>query len=210
MTSSVSPSPIPSSNATSQLQARLSQPTLVQQQQQSLQQQTQPQLRYLLERGSNDPPSLPPPVGAVAAPCGIPTVVSSSTGGGGGGIVTTITSQIGAQQQQMNNPLTTTQLTSTPLSTNPLSSTQGVTTSHRVRVPGTTTKKCSTHGSPSATVQIPSKLNLLIIPIAFTMYLLHTQKCPFSQALNYNGLSLAWLQYAVSHLLYSNHLTLHI
>ena len=134
----VSPSPIPtSSNAAaanpSQLQARLSQPTIVQQQTQ----QTQPQLRYLLERGCNDPPALPsPPAGAVATAVGgattpigvMPSIVSSSVGGSGG-LVTTITSQqLGAQQQ--------------------LSSAQGVTTS-RVWVPGTTTTNCSTHCSSS-------------------------------------------------------------
>ena len=113
------------------MQARLSQPTLVQQQQ-TIQQQAQPQLRYLLERGTNDPPSLPPPVGAVTAPCGIPSDAGSSVGGG---LITTITSQIGSQPQQMNNTVS-----SAPLPTIPLSSAQGVTTSHRVWVPGTTTK----------------------------------------------------------------------
>ena len=134
----VSPSPILSStNAAaanpSQLQARLSQPTLVQQQNQ----QTQPQLRYLLERGCNDPPALQsPPAGAVATAVGgatppigvMPSIVSSSVGGSGG-LVTTITSQqLGAQQQ--------------------LSSAQGVTTS-RVWVPGITSTNCSTHCSSS-------------------------------------------------------------
>ena len=137
MTCSVTTSSLSSSNATSQLQARLSQPTLLQQQ--SLQQQPQPQLRYLLERGSNDPPSLPPPVGAVTAPSG----VASSSTGGGGGLVTTITSQTGVQnqQQQMSNTVLT-----TPPTMSPLSSAQGVTTSHRVWVPGTTTSNfCNTH-----------------------------------------------------------------
>lgn len=132
------------------MQARLSQPTLVQQQ--SLQQQTQPQLRYLLERGSNDPPNLPPPVGAATtASTGIiPCAVSSSLGGEGG-LITTINSQAGAQQvQQMNNLVS-----SAPLLTTPVLSTQGVTTSHRVWVPGTKPPQIveHTHGSKAATVQ---------------------------------------------------------
>ena len=138
-------STLPSSSATSQLQARLSQPTLVQQQQ-SLQQQAQPQLRYLLERGTNDPPILPPPVGT--------TVVSTGTPGAstlGGGLVTTINSQTGTQQiQQMNNVVS-----SAPQLANPLLSTQGLTTTHRVWVPGTIPPQIVVykHGSKTATVQ---------------------------------------------------------
>ena len=148
ITTSVSTtSTLPSSSATSQLQARLSQPTLVQQQ--SLQQHAQPQLRYLLERGTNDPPNLPPPAGATTASTGIiPCPVSSSLGGG---LITTINSQVGDQQvQQMNNPVS-----SAPLLTTPVLSTQGVTTSHRVWVPGTKSPQIveHTHGSKTATVQ---------------------------------------------------------
>ena len=174
ITTSVSTTTLPSSGATSQLQARLSQPTLVQQQQ-TIQQQAQPQLRYLLERGTNDPPSLPPPVGAVAAPPGIPSLVSSSASGGGA-LVTTITSQLGVHQQ-MNSTVS-----SAPLPTVPLSSAQGVTTSHRVWVPGTTTtSKCSTHGSHKATVQCSfehffSVMNHLILPSSFTSFFKHTRQ----------------------------------
>ena len=129
--SSVTSPALTSSSATSQLQARLSQPTLLQQQQ-NLQPQAQPQLRYLLERGTNDPPSLPPPIGAIPAPSVSSSVVISSAGGGG--LVTTSTSQLTAQPQQLNNPVSS----PAPLTTNLLSSVspQGATTSHRVWVPG--------------------------------------------------------------------------
>ena len=173
ITTSISTSCLPSSGATSQLQARLSQPTLVQQQ--SLQQQAQPQLRYLLERGTNDPPSLPPPIGAISAPSGVPSLVNSSAGGGGP-LVTTITSQIGANQQ-LNSTVS-----SAPLPTIPLSSAQGVTTSHRVWVPGTTTTtKCSTHGSHRAAIYCSFKhffsvMNHLILPYSFTSFFQNTRE----------------------------------
>ena len=147
ITSSISTSStLPSSSSTSQLQARLSQPTLVQQQQ-SLQQQAQPQLRYLLERGTNDPPVLPPPVETTAAS----TIITCASSVGTGGLITTINSQIGAQQiQQVNNVVS-----SSPQLANPLLSTHGVTTSHRVWVPGTIPPRIVkyTHGSKIATVQ---------------------------------------------------------
>ena len=81
-------------------------------------QQPQPQLRYLLERGSNDPPSLVGIPAVASTSSGV--VVSSSGGNAGGALITTVTSQPGNTTQQQQ-PLLSTQ--------------QGVTTS-RVWVPG--------------------------------------------------------------------------
>ena len=173
--SSVTSPTLTSSSATSQLQARLSQPTLLQQQQ-HLQPQAQPQLRYLLERGTNDPPSLPPPIGAITAPSVSSSVVISSAGGGG--LVTTSTSQLTAQPQQLNNPVSS----PAPLTANLLSSVpaQGATTSHRVWVPGRTKSIYLELGSKRATLQ--SSLAIPNNAKSFeTFHFLHTSFFPATQ-----------------------------